>query len=125
MDIMDNDERRQYQRISVDFEVAIVATEGSGGAEIMRGESINISKNGLCLKTDYEASISSLLFLSIVYGGRDSLFLAEVVWRTPKDKGFIYGLHIRHWTHLDPTLEREVMDRPLPVSSEFSAVKAV
>ena len=122
---MDEENRRKYRRITVDFEVAIVATEGNGSAEIMKGVAVNISKVGLCLTTEYEASISSLFFLSIVYGGRDSLFLAEVVWRTSNKEGYIYGLQIRHWTHLDPTLEREVMSSSEPVSSERSPVKAV
>ncbi len=60
-------ERRQYQRISVDFEVAIVATKGNGDSpEIEKGMAVNISKSGLWL-APHDASISSLLFVSIVY----------------------------------------------------------
>lgn len=102
------EDRRKYRRFDVDFQVKIVASDRNDSDEIKLGQAINISKDGVCMKTTFCVPVSSVLFLSITYGGQDSLFLAEVVWKNTRDNGYLYGLHIVNWTSLDELLEHNI-----------------
>lgn len=105
-------DRRKFPRFDVDFQIKIVASDRNDPEEIMKGVAINISKDGVCLKTNYQAPVAALLFLAVAYGGRDSLFLAEVIWKNKIDDQFMYGMHIVNWTFLDFQLERDIFSTP-------------
>jgi hypothetical protein len=98
-------ERRRFPRISLRLPVSIVTSLGAETRESAEGTTVNISRDGMCLETDFKAPVASLVFLSVEYAGRDSLLLGEVVWRTEGSARHTYGLRIRHWTFLDAALD--------------------
>lgn len=101
-------ERRHYLRKKVDFQANIVGTDGMLMEEFSSGRVVNISKEGLCLETTFLAEVKALLSLVIYFEGRDSLCLAQIVWKSINQNEARYGLRIQHWTFLDPSLELEM-----------------
>lgn len=118
---MENDEifseRRKFRRINVDFSVEIIAAEKDLPDELNKGQGLNISQDGICLKTLLDIPVTGLVSLSCSFAGRDSQFVGEVVWKKLDPDGYIYGLKIKRWAYLDPLLEREINPDLFPFSA--------
>jgi hypothetical protein len=112
------DDRRRSPRINVKYDVSIVAADGSSVDGSTRGLVLNISKDGLCLKTVFQADVRSLISVSIIFGGYDSLVLTEVMWKRPDGSHVQYGLRFKQWSYLDPLLEGELAAKSVRVASK-------
>jgi hypothetical protein len=100
------DERRHFPRMDVKYAAAIVATDGSGLNADVTCVIVNMSKEGMCLKTTLDAPVAAFISVSIDCAGHDSLMLAQVMWRKATGNVLLYGLKIKNWSYLDAALDR-------------------
>jgi hypothetical protein len=106
------DDRRRFPRAPASYDVQIVAADDRDMGSYVPGRLRNISQEGLCLESAFDAPVGALMSVSIDHGGHDSLLLVKVMWRD----GTCYGLEIKHWSYLDPLLEIELAKRKKPIS---------
>lgn len=99
------------------MEANIVAGDKTEVQTPIAGRVLNISKEGLCLRTSFKAAVSALISLSVDCWEHDSLCLAEIVWQAEEPQGYLYGLRIRRWSYLDSFLENEINMRGIPTSA--------
>lgn len=95
-------------------------------SESIRGKALNISKEGMKLFMPTDIAVGDQLNLVVYYGGYDSICLGNVIWKQESTEGKTYGLHIKHWSYLDPPLEQlfssEVKDKEHPHTAFFQTV---
>lgn len=99
-------ERRRSRRHEVAFSAAVVAADGNDVSNRVGASVINVSSDGLCLKTQFETSVDSLISIVIDFQEHDSLLLAQVMWRKTDGNSFQYGMKIKGWSYLDFSLEQ-------------------
>ena len=108
-----SDERRRFPRIPVGYTVSIIAADNGTVDMNARGTVLNMSREGLCMRMQFNASVGSIVSVGIVFRDHDSLLLSEVMWKREENAQFLYGLKIKKWCYLDSALERELEDKSL------------
>ena len=72
---------------------------------VVTATALDVSRHGLRLKAFYNTSIGSLMSAIVYFKGRESVCLCEVVWKRENMGEFLYGLYIKEWSKIAPTLE--------------------
>lgn len=91
---------------------------------------LDISRQGLRLRTTYAVELNSLLSAIVYFRGQGSVCLCKVMWKRDEMGEHLYGLFIEEWPQIDPSLERqlkamEIKDNSsMPSSSGGPAVVA-
>lgn len=108
LDRKENDnptDRRRHPRAKCNFEVDIVSSAGWEMDGPVKAKAVNMSKEGLCIRISHKIPVGAQLSLVIFHAGHDSMCLGEVVWKEETTMGNIYGLVLKHWSYMDPTLK--------------------
>lgn len=107
---MESKDRRRYPRLEGHFRVDLLNLGDdpnvSNWESIIEGEALDISMQGMRIKAFYNVGVGSLVSVVVYYKDRESICLSEVVWKREILGEFIYGLHFKEWTSLDPALAR-------------------
>ncbi len=88
-------ERRKHVRRSCGFIIDYQHMEDENGNLSRRAASINVSKEGLCMRSAYEENENDVLLLNIPYvTPNPGIFAAKVKHAVKTEHGFLYGLYV-------------------------------
>lgn len=95
---------RRKSRARVTFETAVTASD-QGGGSAFEAESVDVSPDGMRLRTAYVPEIGERLMCRFDGDGGEVLVEGEVIWRNEEAKGGEFGLR---FTALDSATEEAV-----------------
>jgi hypothetical protein len=109
---MDGRDRRQHPRFEGQFRVDLLNMGDdplmSPWEPVVPATALDISRAGMRLASQYNATVGSRVSTVVYYKGFDSLCLCEVVWKRVENGRYLYGMFIKEWSQLDPALERQL-----------------
>lgn len=97
-------DRRDELRFDRELPALLHESSAKTLAAPVPGRVLEISQNGLRVRLWHDAPIGAIFSLSLAFGERDSLCVGRVAWKRESNGGLIYGIHVTHWTLLDPAL---------------------
>lgn len=101
-------DRRKFPRLAARFRVDLLnmGDDPMFGTDqaVIEAESLDISKQGLRIKTSYNVSVKSNLSVIVYHKRHQSVALCQVVWKREMIREFVYGLYIKEWSELDKDL---------------------
>ena len=77
---------------------------------IVAAVALDVSRQGMRLRSKYNVSVGSHLSAIAYYKDRDSVCLCEVVWKREDAGQLLYGLFIKEWSKLDPVLNKKLTE---------------
>ena len=98
-------DRRAVRRYDADLGAQLLESADRPLPASLEAQVIDISKQGLKIRVWHDARPGCQLSLSVIYNGRESICLGEVIWKREANNGMIYGLRVNRWAYLDPELE--------------------
>ena len=123
---MDGSDRRRHPRFEGEFLVDLLNMgddpEIPPDEPVVRGMALDVSRQGLRLRSAYNVNVGSFISAILYYKGHDSLALCEVMWKRVEQGQFLYGLFIREWSALDPDLATALATMETPTQTQTPAV---
>lgn len=105
-------DRRKHPRFEGQFKVDLLNMgddpQISAFEAVVPAIALDISRQGLRLRTAYTVNVGTLLSAIVYYRGQGSVCLCEVVWKREIAGEFLYGLYIEEWPQLDSALEAQL-----------------
>ena len=111
---MDPKDRRLHPRLEGEFPVDLLNMGDDPSVSpfeaILPGTALDVSRQGMQLKTSYHVPVGSVVS-TIFYmnGNGGSVCLCQVVWEREVEGQFLYGLFIKEWSQIGPELERKFL----------------
>ncbi len=109
---MDSINRRQHPRLEGQFNIDLLNMGDdpaiSSFEPVVSAVGLDVSRQGLRLKSRYCVSTGSFLSAIVYFRGQGSVCLCEVVWKRQEGQDFLYGLFIKEWSKLELDLDREL-----------------
>lgn len=106
---MEAKDRRKYPRLEGEFPVDLLNMGDdpmvSPFEAIVSGTCLDVSRQGMRLKATYNVPIGTLLSAIVYYKNRESVCLCEVIWKREYLGQPLYGVYIKQWSQMDPSLE--------------------
>lgn len=134
---MDPKDRRKFPRFEGEFKVDLLNMGDDPNfplfEAVVPGKALDISKQGIRLESNYSVSVGAFISAIVYYKNEDSIALCEVMWKRETLGIFSYGLYIKEWSKIDPSLlkqlsamekeanEVEVTSAKLPLTSALPA----
>lgn len=129
---MNYSDRRKHPRFEGQFKVDLLNMGDDPNISqyeaVIPGTALDISRQGLRLKTMYSVQPNSLLSAIVYYRGQGSVCLCKVMWKREEMGEFVYGLFIEEWPQLDSALEEQLKSmevKEAEVSSDSPSAPAV
>jgi hypothetical protein len=120
---MDPRDRRKHPRFEGQFKVDLLNMgddpQTSAYEAVIPAVALDVSRQGLRLKTSYAVKVGTLLSAIVYFRGAGSVCLCQVVWKREEMGQFLYGLYIEEWPQMD-----SVLDAALKVMEKQEAASA-
>ncbi len=106
---MDPKDRREHPRFEGEFTVDLLNMgddpQVPSFEALVPGIALDVSRKGMRLQVSYDVSVGSIISSILYLKSRESICIAEVVWKREHQGKPLYGLFIREWSKIDPLLE--------------------
>jgi hypothetical protein len=106
---MEGKDRRRNPRFEGTFRVDLLNMgddpKVSPWEAVVSSEALDVSKHGMRLKSPYNVPHGSIISAVTYYKNHESVCLCEVVWKSQAGNQFLYGLFVKEWSRLDPSLK--------------------
>ncbi len=111
---MDLCDRRRFPRFEGPFQVDLLNMGDDPQIppteSIVPATALDISKEGLRLKSHYAAAVGSFVSAIVYFKGQGSVCLCEIKWKREDGNSLLYGLYVKEWCTLDPSLARKLKE---------------
>jgi hypothetical protein len=105
-------DRRKHPRFEGQFKVDLLNMGDDPNISpyeaVIPATALDISRQGLRLKTAYTVRMGSLLSAIVYFKGAGSVCLCKVVWKREEMGEMTYGLFIEEWPQINPALDEKL-----------------